>query len=90
MKYSYIIFCAYLIAKFYGTENPSVANVERVLTKLSIPVDSEKIGRVIPAIEGREFKIMIGRLIKPIAVRSGGNETEEEAAPLDLGDMFDF
>ena len=71
-----------------GTEYPSVGDVETILTTLSVPVDSEKIGLDIQEIEGREYNITIGHLVTTTESTNGGNE--EEAAPLDLGDMFDF
>ena len=81
---------AYLLAVLGGNENPSAADIEKILGSVGIDVDQEKLSKVISELKGKNINEVIaegqaklssvpsGGAVVAAASAGGGGETKEE------------
>ena len=81
---------AYLLAVLGGNENPSAADIEKILGSVGIDVDQEKLSKVISELKGKNINDVIaegqaklssvpsGGGVVTAASAGGGGETKEE------------
>lgn len=83
---------AYLLAVLGGNENPTAADIEKILGSVGIDVDQEKLGKVISELKGKSINDVIaegqaklasvpsgGAVVASAGASGGGGETKEEA-----------
>ena len=85
-----------------GNENPTAADVEKLLKAAGVTPDSEKIEKMIASFEGKKFNEMVeGGLAKMASMGSAGpaaaggapaaaakEEVKEEVEDVDMGGLF--
>ncbi|KAF4531225.1 hypothetical protein B566_EDAN019228 [Ephemera danica] len=54
---------AYMLAALGGKENPSAADIEKVLSSVGIEVDSEKLSKVINELKGKNLEELIAKAV---------------------------
>ena len=94
---------AFALLVLGGNENPTAADVEKVLKEAGVKADSEKITSMIAAFNGRNFHEMVaGGLAKMASMGSAAapasgadagpkavvEEKKEEAEDVDMGGLF--
>jgi len=95
---------AFALLVLGGKENPTAADVEKVLKDSGVSADKEKIEKLIAAMEGKKYHEMVeGGLAKinkmgaaagPVAAAGAGGakavveEKKEEAEEVDMGGLF--
>ena len=95
---------AFALLVLGGNENPSAADVEKLLKEAGVKADSEKIESMISAFNGRNFHEMVaGGLAKMASMGSAApagapaasaepakvvEEKKEEEANVDMGGLF--
>jgi large subunit ribosomal protein LP2 len=52
---------AYMLAALGGKENPTAADIEKVLSSVGIEVDSEKLNKVISELKGKNLEELIAQ-----------------------------
>lgn len=64
---------AYLLAVLGGNDNPSAADIEKILGSVGIDVDQERLGKVISELKGKNINDVIAEgQAKLASVPSGG------------------
>ena len=94
---------AFALLVLGGNENPTAADVEKLLKDSGVKADSEKIEKMVAAFEGKKFNEMVaGGLAKlasmgSAAAPAGGasaaaaapvEEKKEEVEEVDMGGLF--
>ena len=93
---------AFALLVLGGNENPSAADVEKLLKAAGVTPDSEKIEKMIASFEGKKFNEMVkGGLEKMASMGSAGpaaagapaaaavkEEVKEEVEDVDMGGLF--
>ena len=94
---------AFALLVLGGNENPTAADVEKLLKAAGVTPDSEKITKMIASFEGKPFHEMVaGGLAKMATMGSAGpavsggaaakaevkEEVKEEAEDVDMGGLF--
>jgi len=54
---------AYLLAVLGGNENPSAADIEKILGSVGIDVDQERLTKVISELKGKDINEVSGRIV---------------------------
>ncbi|BES93339.1 unnamed protein product [Nesidiocoris tenuis] len=72
---------AYLLAALGGKENPSSADIEKILSSVGIEADSEKLNKVIGELKGKNVEEVISKGKEKLAtVPAGGGAAAPAAA----------
>ena len=93
---------AFALLVLGGNENPTAADVEKLLKAAGVTPDSEKIEKMIASFEGKKFNEMVeGGLAKMASMGSAGpaaaggapaaaakEEVKEEVEDVDMGGLF--
>ena len=94
---------AFALLVLGGNENPTAADVEKLLKAAGVTPDSDKIEKMIASFEGKKFNEMVkGGLEKmasmgsaapaaggaPAAAAEKKEEVKEEAEDVDMGGLF--
>ena len=93
---------AFALLVLGGNENPTAADVEKLLKAAGVTPDSEKIEKMIASFEGKKFNEMVeGGLAKMATMGSAGpaaaggapaaaakEEVKEEVEDVDMGGLF--
>ena len=95
---------AFALLVLGGKENPSVEDVEKLLKDAGVKADSDKIQKLITALEGKNFHELVqGGLSKMASMGTGSapaasgaskaaapvkEEKKEEAEEVDMGNLF--
>ena len=94
---------AFALLVLGGKESPSAAEVEKLLKASGVAADSEKIGAMIKAFEGKKFNEAVTEGLAKMATMGGGpavgggpaaaaapvkEEKKEEEEAVDMGGLF--
>merc|ERR1712170_189380 len=64
---------AYMLASLGGKDNPSAADIEKILSSVGIEAESDKVKKVIDELKGKDLEEVIAEGTKKLAsVPSGG------------------
>ena len=93
---------AYALLVLGGNENPTAADVEKLLKEAGVKADSEKIESMLSKFEGKPFNELVGSGLTKMksmggaaapvagaaAVNAVEEEKKEEAEDVDMGGLF--
>ena len=71
---------AYLLAVLGGNEQPSAADVKKILSSVGVEVDGERLNKVISELEGKDVNEVIAAGSKKLAKFGGGAAVAGAAA----------
>lgn len=72
---------AYLLAVLGGTENPTSANIQKILSSVGIEVDEERLNKVINELKGKSIEELIAQGREKLSsMPSGGGAAPAAAA----------
>ena len=82
---------AFALLVLGGNENPTAADVEKLLKAAGVTPDSEKIEKMIASFEGKKFHEMVEGGLAKMATMGGAaakEEVKEEVEDVDMGGLF--
>lgn len=71
---------AYLLAALGGKDNPTSADIEKILSSVGIEADSEKLNKVISELKGKSLEEMIAKGKEKLASMPAGGGAAAPAA----------